>query len=456
MRVGPAAGIGDAATDTDSWAACALACCWPLVRSAEVHFATNIPQKVLTGALRIYLQIQPDELLLAIIDRSGGRSPAWGCALTTRRLHWAGRASASFTSPHPGLPGQPRPPLGRSIAYADLTKITRDGMLFSGVEPGTQDRLSFGPHGIGVPEVLVDVLKNLCRAARREPVSPSPAAEEVARRDLPTVIRRTEQARAMQGKLRSFPELLKVSMPRVVATPVFAAICIGTFAMMVGSGISPFVMKPQEVWTWGANNGPSVIIDGERSRLLPSMFLHFGFLHLVFNMWCLLWFGPLVERLFGSLGFAALYLLSGLGGSIASLWYHTMAISAGASGAIFGIFGGLIGYLIVRRDVSPRSVLELFRPGVIFYLAIDSLLGLAVPSIDGAAHLGGLATGCLCGLMLHRPWPPPILAASAALARLASSPVAWPWFIRRPRRAYASGSNMTPRWRLTSRPARRQ
>lgn len=105
MRKGPAAGTGVRATDTDAWAACALACCWPLVRSAEVHFTTNIPQKVLTGALRIYLQIQPDELLLAIIDRSGGRSPAWGCALTTRRLHWAGRSSASFTLPHPGLAG---------------------------------------------------------------------------------------------------------------------------------------------------------------------------------------------------------------------------------------------------------------------------------------------------------------------------------------------------------------
>jgi rhomboid protease GluP len=137
------------------------------------------------------------------------------------------------------------------------------------------------------------------------------------------------------------------------------------------------------------------------------MFVHFGLLHLILNLWCLLWFGPLVERLFGTLGFAALYLLSGLGGAIASLWYHPMVLSAGASGAIFGIFGGLIGYLVIRRDVSPRSVLQLFRPGVIAYLAVDSLLGLAVPGIDGAAHLGGLATGCLCGLVLHRPWPSP-------------------------------------------------
>ena len=97
-----------------------------------------------------------------------------------------------------------------------------------------------------------------------------------------------------------------------------------------------------------------------------------------------------------------------------------MVVSAGASGAIFGIFGGLIGYLVVRRDVSPRWVLQLFRPGVIIYLAVDSLLGLAVPGIDGAGHVGGFATGCLCGLVLHRPWPPPP-GNSGRLRRLAAA-----------------------------------
>lgn len=135
------------------------------------------------------------------------------------------------------------------------------------------------------------------------------------------------------------------------------------------------------------------------------MFVHLEFLHLAFNMWCLLWFGPLVERLFGWAGFVALYLVSGLGGAIASLWYHPMVVSAGTSGAIFGIFGALIGYLVAHRDVSPSSVLQLFRPGVIIYLVVDSLLGLTVPGIDGAAHVGGFATGCVCGLVLHRPWP---------------------------------------------------
>ena len=69
---GTTAGGGDTATGIDPWDVYALACCWPLGRSADVHFTTNMQPKVLAGALRIYLQIQPDELLLAIIDRRRG------------------------------------------------------------------------------------------------------------------------------------------------------------------------------------------------------------------------------------------------------------------------------------------------------------------------------------------------------------------------------------------------
>ena len=175
MTDGTTARSGDAATDIDPWDAYALACCWPLVRSADVHFTTDVPRKVLAGALRIYLQIQPDELLLAIVDRSGGRYPAGGCALTTRRFHWAGRpASPSSTSPLVDEAGQPCPPLGRSIAYADLSEVSRNGILLSGIAPEAGGRLAFGPHGIRVPEELVGVLKNLSRAARGEPRRPRP------------------------------------------------------------------------------------------------------------------------------------------------------------------------------------------------------------------------------------------------------------------------------------------
>src|SRR3954452_10672982 len=92
------------ATESEPWDVSALACCGPLGRFADVHFATAMPPKVLAGALRLYLQLQPDELLLAIVDRSKGRSPARGCALTTRRLYWAGLPTTPATKPDGTMP----------------------------------------------------------------------------------------------------------------------------------------------------------------------------------------------------------------------------------------------------------------------------------------------------------------------------------------------------------------
>ena len=97
-----------------------------------------------------------------------------------------------------------------------------------------------------------------------------------------------------------------------------------------------------------------------------------------------------------------------------------MVVGVGASGALFGIVGALVGYLVVRREVPPRSVLQIFSPGLLVYLAIDSLLGLFVPLVDGAAHIGGLITGFACGLALSRPWPPPP-AAYALRRRMAAA-----------------------------------
>ncbi len=362
--------------------------------------------KVLAGALRIYLEIQPDELLLAIIDRSGGRAPAGGCALTTRRFHWAGRhGRADSTSALVDERGQPRPPLGRAVAYGEIAEVSHQGIRLVELDPNSGGRVAFGTHGLNVSGELAVVLKNLREVARGERVALSSRAEELARADLPKVRRMTSAARAVQRRMRSFPELLKASTPRVLATPAIVTLCVLWFAMIQAHGVPSTSHDAQAMWVWGGNYGPSVLLDGEFWRLFSSMFVHLEFLHLAFNMWCLLWFGPLVERLFGRAGFVALYLISGLGGAIASLWYHPMVVSAGASGAIFGIFGALIGYLIARQDVSPSSVLQLFRPGVIVYLVVDSLLGLTVPSVDGAAHVGGFATGCVCGLVLHRPWP---------------------------------------------------
>ncbi len=164
----------DATPDAVEWNVYALACCWPLGRSADVHFASKMPPKVLAGALRIYLEIQPDELLLAIIDRSGGRSPSSGCASTTRRFHWAGRrggGQACSASVLVDQRGQPRPPLGRSVSYGEIAEVSLQGLRVAGSEAKSTEYVPFGPLGLRVPGELPVVLQNLGRTVRGERVA---------------------------------------------------------------------------------------------------------------------------------------------------------------------------------------------------------------------------------------------------------------------------------------------
>ena len=243
------------------------------------------------------------------------------------------------------------------------------------------------------------------RPGRADGLSEAPTPEVVAahRDQLRAILWQTGEARSLQQKGHSFEQIARSASPRVIATPVIVAFCVGTFAIMAARGVSPVEPTAQELYPWGANFGPGVIVDGEVWRLLSCMFLHFGFMHLAFNMWCLVKAGPLAERLFGHLGFAVLYLLSGLGGSLASLWYHPMIVSAGASGAIFGVFGALLGCSVARSHALSASALKPLRSSVLTFIAYNIAFGLMNTGIDNAAHLGGLLTGPACGLVLSRP-----------------------------------------------------
>ena len=109
---------------------------------------------------------------------------------------------------------------------------------------------------------------------------------------------------------------------------------------------------------FGSNFGP-LTWTGQEWRLLTSAFLHFGIIHIALNMYALYQGGALVERLFGSTRFAVIYLLSALSGSVASGWWDPLRNSAGASGAIFGVYGALLAFLAVRRaDIPPQHAEE--------------------------------------------------------------------------------------------------
>ena len=133
-----------------------------------------------------------------------------------------------------------------------------------------------------------------------------------------------------------------------------------------------------------------LIRDGEWWRAFTSMFLHAGFPHVAFNMWALYLFGPALERRFGSLPFASLYLASGLGGSAL---YHLLGRSnpaVGASGAIFGLMGALI---VVLYDQRHTRVGRAILSQLLVLLAINTVLPLVIANIAWEAHLGGLVAG---------------------------------------------------------------
>lgn len=141
-----------------------------------------------------------------------------------------------------------------------------------------------------------------------------------------------------------------------------------------------------------------LILDGQYWRLLTPVFLHIGLVHLLFNQYALHLFGREVETLFGPPRFAALYLLSGMFGSLASFAFSA-AISAGASGAIFGIIGAMAAFLLRNRKLLGEGGKQHLR-SLLVLIGINLFLGMTIPGIDNLGHLGGLISGVLLGFAL--------------------------------------------------------
>lgn len=152
----------------------------------------------------------------------------------------------------------------------------------------------------------------------------------------------------------------------------------------------------------GANVWP---LGGEWWRLVASMFLHIGVVHLLVNSWALYQLGGLFELWLGSARTALVFFATGLAGSLASLAFTLRpsggeGLSAGASGAIFGILGALIAFLFRRREHLTRGAKGLLSQ-LLFWAGLNVFFGFTVPGIDNAAHLGGCLAGLAFGAFLQ-------------------------------------------------------
>lgn len=155
---------------------------------------------------------------------------------------------------------------------------------------------------------------------------------------------------------------------------------------------------PETLVKYGALYPPFISTYGEYYRLVTSIFMHIGVTHIFFNGYALYIFGPQIERLMGSGKYLLFFLLSGIGGNLATVFFNFQSISAGASGSLFGLFGAFF-YLIHRHKemVSPEG-----RKNILSLLAINLVLTIAIPNISVTAHFGGFIIGYLLSYIFIR------------------------------------------------------
>lgn len=210
-------------------------------------------------------------------------------------------------------------------------------------------------------------------------------------------------AELSSNRMDSFQQSLIKNHPYIFATWLLLAGNFGFFAWISFNGVSPWQPELPNLITWGANYAP-LTAQGEAWRLLSSIFLHLGMVHLLMNMFVLWRLGPLLERMLGSVPFAITWFLTGLAGSEASLYWNEMRVSAGASGALFGMIGCLLGYLLGRPRSIPQEILRQFRSMAITLLLFNFLFMAFLEGIDQAAHAGGALAGIACGVFLGMPY----------------------------------------------------
>ena len=190
--------------------------------------------------------------------------------------------------------------------------------------------------------------------------------------------------------------------PEAICTVIIIVINVAVFLILSAMGDTEdavFMMNH------GGMYEPLIVQEHEYYRLFTSMFLHFGMSHLLNNMVLLGALGWNLELETGKIKFLIIYLVSGLGGNLLSLYYDQSlplgerAVSAGASGAIFGLMGALLYVVIANRGRLGR----LSGRGMLFMIALSLYYGLTSTGVDNWAHIGGLVCGFILSVILYRP-----------------------------------------------------
>lgn len=227
----------------------------------------------------------------------------------------------------------------------------------------------------------------------------TPAKQKAAADARAATLAKRQQEKAA---IAEFAQTLAPLHQPVVTFPL-VGINVLIFALMLLSGLGVTDPDARVMLHWGANYAP-LTEHGQWWRLITNVFLHFTILHVAMNMLILISIGRLVERMLGRTGMLACYLITGWAGSLASLVWHAAhpVVSAGASGAIFGLFGVAIGFILPRARLIPRPAFVALNKSFFQFVAINLVYSLN-GGIDMSAHVGGLCAGVVCGFIAGIP-----------------------------------------------------
>jgi len=187
---------------------------------------------------------------------------------------------------------------------------------------------------------------------------------------------------------------MNLSTGSKIVTYTIIAINVIVFLLMLINGVSIFEPTVGDIANWGGNFKPYTV-GGEWWRLITAMFVHVGIIHIAFNMYALFYVGRYLEPMLGKWRYSVAYLCTGVFASIASIWWSKDIVSAGASGAIFGLYG--VFFALLTTKLIPAKMRSSLLSSIGVFIGYNLLYGARSQGIDNAAHIGGLLTGFVIG-----------------------------------------------------------
>jgi rhomboid protease GluP len=226
------------------------------------------------------------------------------------------------------------------------------------------------------------------------------AAEEVIQHNKQSLAELKERtAKVAEEHAKEAEELnraMNLSSGNMYVTYAIIAANVLVFILMTVNGAGIFTPNSFVHINWGSNY-TLLTLSGDWWRLLTNMFIHFGIIHLLMNMYCLYTVGVYLEPMLGNKRYTAAYLSTGILASLVSLWWHKNGVnSAGASGAVFGVYG--VFFALLTSNLIPKAARMALLQNIGFFIVYNLIYGVK-SGVDNAAHIGGLLSGFIIGYL---------------------------------------------------------